>query len=166
MGSKNWANVLRGVFWWPIGGGGGRGGVKPLATYMWHLHHFWTKEDNRLFWLYCMHFKIYVSWYCHFWPGSFDQKWTKPEFNKIPNLILWNAGKHTVQMYYTITTLFIWNSEVILKIKSTLQDFIILLKNTISLSLSLGLRASVDFFTGCRYEFLLALLSLRKKRDY
>lgn len=56
-------------------------------------------------------------------------------------------------MYYTITTLFIWNSEVILKIKSTLQDFIILLKNTISLSLSLGLRASVDFFTGCRYDF-------------
>lgn len=69
-------------------------------------------------------------------------------------------------MYYTITTLFIWNSEVILKIENTLQDFIILLKNTISLSLSLELRASVDFFTGCRYEFLLALLSLRKKRDY
>ena len=56
--------------------------------------------------------------------------------------------------------------RITLKIKSTLQDFIILLKNTISLSLSLELRASVDFFTVCRYEFLLALLSLRKKRDY
>ena len=54
---------------------GGEGEL--LATYMTHLHHFWTKEDNRLFWLYCMHFKIYVSWYCRFWPGSFDQKWTK-----------------------------------------------------------------------------------------